>query len=144
GVNNSKVHQAIYDTNTEQRLRFLGFALSQRLKILKEYCTAYFLITTHDLEQFESQTGDTEGLVNYALSMENINFAALIVERPDMVKMSFRSKGSFSVRDFASNHFEGGGHKNASGGKSNLSLIKTEEKFLKVLELYKNALNQKQ
>lgn len=144
GVNNSKIHQAVYDTNTEQRLRFLGFALSQRLKIVKEYNTAYFLITSNDLDKFDSQTGDTEGLVNYALSLENINFAALIVERPEMVKMSFRSKGTFSVRDFASDHFEGGGHKNASGGKSNLSLTDTEKKFLNVLENYKSVLNQKQ
>lgn len=144
GVNNSKLHQAVYDTNTEQRLRFLGFALSQRLKIVKEYHTAYFLITSNDLERFDSQTGDTEGLVNYALSLENINFAALIVERTEMVKMSFRSKGDFSVRDFASSHFEGGGHKNASGGKSNLSLLDTEKKFLNVLDLYRNSLNQSQ
>lgn len=141
GVNNAKIHQAVYDTNTEERLRFLGFALSERLRIIKEYNTAYITITSKDLDRFDSQTGDTEGLVNYALSMEGINFAALMVERHEIIKISFRSKGDFSARDFASAHFEGGGHKNASGGKSNLSLQETEKKFVNELQNYKNLLN---
>lgn len=143
GVNNAKIHQAIYDSSTEQRLRFIGFSLYNRLHILQEFNTAYFIVTAEDLLKFESQTGDTEGLVNYALSLEYVKFAAIIVERPDMIKMSFRSKGDFSARNFASSHFEGGGHKNASGGKSNLSLSETEHKFVELLKLYKQELTQK-
>ncbi len=142
GVNNSKIHRNIYDSNTENRLRFIGFALSKKLVILKEYCLAYFAITNSELQEFNSQTGDTEGLVNYALSLEGVTMAAVIIERPDMVKLSLRSSGNFSVRDFASDHFEGGGHKNASGGKSHLSLLETEKKFLSLLPQYKTYLNQ--
>jgi bifunctional oligoribonuclease and PAP phosphatase NrnA len=140
GVDNSKIHQEIYDNNSEQRLRFLGYSFTERLTVMREFNTAYFVISGDDLIRFNSQTGDTEGLVNYALSLEGIVFAAIIVERPDMVKMSFRSKGDFSARDFASNNFEGGGHKNASGGKSNLSLYETEQKFVKAVASLKNEL----
>lgn len=142
GANNSKIHRNIYDNNTENRLRFIGFSLSKKLVILREFCTAYFAISENELAEFNSQTGDTEGLVNYALSLEGVMMAAVIIERPDMVKLSLRSSGAFSVRDFASNHFEGGGHKNASGGKSQLSLHETEKKFLSLLPQYKNQLNQ--
>lgn len=140
GVNNTKVHRLIYDNNTENRLRFLGYSLYNKLEILKEFKTAYFCITDEELKKFESQTGDTEGLVNYALSLEGIVMAVVMIERDDMVKISFRSAGDFSVREFAHQHFEGGGHKNASGGKSYLSLDETREKLLNLLPLYKNEL----
>ncbi|MFN8437323.1 MAG: bifunctional oligoribonuclease/PAP phosphatase NrnA [Cytophagales bacterium] len=141
GVDNAKVHQAVYDSNSENRLKFIGYSLYHCLHILPQYKTAYFVVPSDVLEKFSSQTGDTEGLVNYALSLDNVIFAAIIVERPDMVKMSFRSKGTFSARDFASEHFDGGGHKNAAGGKSVLGIKGTEEKFVKLLETYKNTLN---
>ncbi|MFQ3575063.1 MAG: bifunctional oligoribonuclease/PAP phosphatase NrnA [Cytophagales bacterium] len=141
GVNNTKVHRLIYDNNTENRLRFLGFSLYNKLEILREFKTAFFCITDDELKQFNSQTGDTEGLVNYALSLEGIVMAVVMIERDDMVKISFRSAGNFSVRDFAFKHFEGGGHKNASGGKSYESLEDTKKKLLNLLPLYKNELN---
>jgi phosphoesterase RecJ-like protein len=137
GINASKIHKFIFDTNSEDKLRFLGFALSEKLKVIKELHTAYFVISKAELELYHSQTGDTEGLVNYALSLEGIVMACLIIERSDAVKMSFRSKENFSVNQFARNHFEGGGHKNAAGGKSDLSLLATEAKFLEVLPQYK-------
>lgn len=141
GVNNSKVHRLVYDNNSESRLRFLGFALSEKLMVLNEYGVAYFAISAEELKRFNSQTGDTEGLVNYALSMEGITLAAIIIERPEGVKMSFRSSNDFSVNDFARNHFSGGGHKNAAGGLSKLSLKETEEKFLALLPQYKDSIH---
>jgi phosphoesterase RecJ-like protein len=141
GVNTSKVHQLIYDNNTETRLRFIGFSLSEKLIVLKEFHTAYFVINGNELARFESKTGDTEGLVNYALSINGINMAAVFIERPDAIKMSFRSKGDFSVNDFARKYFEGGGHRNAAGGRSSLSLIETEKKFLSTLPEYKTELS---
>ena len=92
------------------------------------------------MKKFNSKTGDTEGLVNYALSIEGIQFAAVIIDRSEDVKLSFRSIGDFSVNDFAGKHFEGGGHKNAAGGKSSLSFAETIEKFKGLLPLYKNEL----
>ncbi len=141
GVNTSKIHQQIYDNNTETRLRFLGYALSEKLIVLKEFHTAYMMLNGNELSRYDSKTGDTEGLVNYALSVSGVTMAAVIIERPDGIKMSFRSNGDFSVNDFARKYFEGGGHKNAAGGRSSLSLKETEKKFLSVLPEYKEALS---
>ena len=140
GANNSQVSKLIYDSNSVNRVKFLGFALSERLIVFPEYRTAYLAISADDLNKFNYQTGDTEGLVNYALSIENIVFAALIVERSHVVKISFRSVGNFSVSTFASKHFEGGGHKNASGGRSVTGLETTVKFFNELLLQYKNEL----
>lgn len=141
GVNTSNIHQLIYDNNTESRIRFLGFSLYEKLIVLKEFHTAYIVINGNELARFDSKTGDTEGLVNFALSINGITMAAVIIERPDGIKMSFRSKGDFSVNVFARKYFEGGGHKNAAGGRSSLSLKEAEKKFLSVLPEFKEQLS---
>ncbi len=140
GINTSRIHKQIFDNNSEEKLKFLGFALSEKLVVLKQYHTAYFVINHKELERYNSQTGDTEGLVNYALSLEGIVMACLIIERSDAVKLSFRSKENFSVNQFARDNFEGGGHRNAAGGKSDLNLKDTETKFLEALPHYENEL----
>lgn len=140
GADTAKVSKLIYDTNSVDRIRFVGFALSERLKVLPELRTAYFAISSEDLKKFNSKTGDTEGLVNYALSIEGIIFAAVIIDRTEAIKMSFRSIGDFSVNSFARKHFEGGGHKNAAGGKSDDSLEKTVSKFESLLSDYSKEL----
>lgn len=140
GINHSKVHRNIYDSYSIERLKFLGYCLSEKLQILPEYNTAYFVITKEELKKYNSQTGDTEGLVNYALAVKGICFATLIIDRTEMVKMSFRSVGDFDVNKFARDYFEGGGHKNAAGGKSNDSLENVEKKFLELLPIYKEQL----
>jgi bifunctional oligoribonuclease and PAP phosphatase NrnA len=144
GLEINKIHRLIYDNNTEERLRFLGFALSQKLKILPQYKTAYFSLTLAELKQFNTQTGDTEGLVNYALSIAGIRMATILIEKHDGVKMSFRSFGNLAVNEIASKYFEGGGHKNAAGGRASFSLAATEQKFLEVLEKYKDMLNEEE
>lgn len=140
GADNSKISRLIYDTNSVDKLKFLGFALSRRLVILPELQTAYFTISKKDLKKYNSQTGDTEGLVNYALSLDGIKIAALFTERKDAVKISFRSTEDVSVNKFAAKFFQGGGHKNASGGKSDLSLEETAEKFEKLIKENKKLL----
>ncbi|WP_026461764.1 DHH family phosphoesterase [Adhaeribacter aquaticus] len=140
GVNTSKIHRLIYDSHTESRLRFLGYALKDKLTIIREFKTAYIAITSDELKEYDSRTGDTEGLVNFALSIEGVVFAALFIERNTLVKMSFRSVGDFSVNDFARKHFEGGGHRNAAGGVSSLPITETVQKFISLLPLYKNDL----
>jgi len=141
GANIAMVSKLIYDTNTVNRLKFIGFALSEKLVVLKEYNTAYFAISEEELVRYSSRTGDTEGLVNFALSIENIVMAAVIIDRAEAIKISFRSVGDFPVNEFAKNHFEGGGHKNAAGGKSDLSLTETVKKFEALLPTYKDQLN---
>jgi bifunctional oligoribonuclease and PAP phosphatase NrnA len=143
GANVHKVSKLIYDSSTLERLRFLGFALSEKLQVLAEYNTAYIAITAEELQRYNSQTGDTEGLVNYALSIQGVVMAALIVDRSEAIKISFRSIGDFSVNAFARNHFEGGGHKNAAGGVSYQSLEETVEKFVALLPQYKEQLHAK-
>jgi phosphoesterase RecJ-like protein len=140
GVTTNKVQRLVYDNNTEEKLRFLGFALLEKLTVIREYRTAYFAITAEELARFNSQTGDTEGLVNYGLSIEGIIMAVIIIDRPENVRLSFRSVGDFSVNDLARKHFSGGGHKNAAGGKSDLTLDETVQKFLQLLPLYKTEL----
>ncbi|MCP3659017.1 MAG: bifunctional oligoribonuclease/PAP phosphatase NrnA [Bacteroidetes bacterium] len=117
GANVSEVSRKIYNTNSINKLRFLGFALSNRLVILERYHAAYFYIEKKDFLNFNLKTGDTEGLVNYALSLENINLAALITDKGDFIRLSLRSSGNIAVNEIAKNHFNGGGHKNAAGGK---------------------------
>lgn len=140
GADNSRVHKLVYDNNNEARLRMLGYILLNRLVVVKEFATAYIAITAEELKEFNSMTGDTEGFVNYALSIEGIVLAALIIDRTEAVKISFRSTGSFSVNKFARNHFDGGGHENASGGRSELSLTDTVAKFLALLPTYQEEL----
>lgn len=134
GADNSKISRLIYDTNSVNRLKFIGFALSRRLVILQDLKTAYFWISKKDLKKYDSQTGDTEGLVNYALSLDGIKIAALFTERKDGIKISFRSTEEVAINKFAATYFNGGGHKNASGGKSHLSLKETLDKFEKLIK----------
>ncbi|WP_373520064.1 bifunctional oligoribonuclease/PAP phosphatase NrnA [Aquiflexum sp.] len=140
GADNSKISRLIYDTNSINRLKFIGFAITRRLVIMEDLKTAFFAISKKDLRKYNSQTGDTEGLVNYALSLGGIKIAALFTEREDGVKISFRSTEDVAVNKFAATHFDGGGHKNASGGKSSLSLDDTTEKFQKLIKENYNIL----
>lgn len=140
GANVSKVGKLIYDNNSIDRIKFTGFALSERLVVLPDFNTAYFAISRADLRRFNSRTGDTEGLVNYALSIKGVVFACLITEREDGVKLSLRSKGEFPTNTFAREYFDGGGHQNASGGSSDLTLEKTVERFIGTLPKYKHLL----
>ncbi|WP_089377450.1 DHH family phosphoesterase [Lutibacter flavus] len=141
GAKNSLIHNHVYDTNSYSRLQLLGRALSN-LVVIDKLKTAYITLSQDELNQFNYQKGDTEGVVNYALSLEGVIFAAIFIEDIDqkIVKISFRSKGSFSVNKFARNHFDGGGHDNAAGGKSEISLKATVSKFLSIIPDYKNDL----
>lgn len=144
GVNTAKVSKLVYDSNSINRIKLLGFALGHRLKIIEKYSTAYISLSSEDLKSHNAQKGDTEGLVNYALSIKGIVMAALFKEGENMVKMSFRSVGSFSVNDFARTNFDGGGHNNAAGGVSkSMSLQEAIKKFEKLLPKYKSELNNK-
>ncbi len=133
GLDHARVHEEVNDSWTEGRMRFLGYVLIERMEVFKELNTAFISLSKKDLNLFNIKSGDTEGLVNYPLSIANIKFATLITERSDEVRLSFRSKGSFDVNAFARNYFEGGGHFNASGGKSNLNFVETIEKFKKII-----------
>jgi len=133
--------QFVYDTFSEDRLRLLGFAISNRMQVIDEFSTAIITLNKDDLNRFNFQIGDTEGVVNYPLSMNNAKMSVLITEKKDQIRFSFRSKGSFSVHELAKNHFSGGGHANAAGGSMKTSLSDAVEQLIKVLPYYKNQLN---
>ncbi len=140
GADPARVSKLIYDTNTLERMRLMGFVLNERLNVLPEFRTAYIPLRIEDLKKYSSQTGDTEGLVNFGLSIRNVKLAVLISERKENIKLSFRSLGNFSVNDFARKHFGGGGHRNAAGGQTTLSFDETLKKFLDLLPEYKSEL----
>ncbi|MDH5397191.1 MAG: bifunctional oligoribonuclease/PAP phosphatase NrnA [Cyclobacteriaceae bacterium] len=133
GADVSKVSRNIYDSNSVGRLRLLGHALSERLTVFPEYKTAFIALHQKDLQRFNAQTGDTEGFVNYALSITGVRLAALFSDSGDIIKISFRSTGDFSVNELARKYFNGGGHKNAAGGRSELPLEETINKFTNLL-----------
>ncbi|MEZ4756450.1 MAG: DHH family phosphoesterase [Flavobacteriales bacterium] len=117
GVDIEQVHQAIQDDNTESRLRLLGLLLSERMTILREERTVILTLNKEDLDRHHHQQGDTEGFVNYGLSLRGMRLSAYFMERTDGVKLSLRSKGNLAVDRFLREHFDGGGHVNAAGGR---------------------------
>ncbi len=141
GAENAKIHNNVYDTNSFGRLQLLGKALSNMV-VVDKLKTAYITLSQEELDEFNFEKGDTEGVVNYALSLEGIIFAVIFIEDVDqqIIKISLRSKGSFSVNKFSREHFDGGGHDNAAGGKSRVSLEATISKFLNVLPKYQKEL----
>ncbi len=140
GIDVSSIHRRLFDNLSLEKLQLLGFVLSEKLKVLPEYKFAYITLTTDELKRYRSKMGDTEGMVNYALSVEGVVMAAILIDRGDEIRMSFRSVGDFSVRELASRHFNGGGHRNAAGGRSRLPLAETEDWLLSVLPLYQEQL----
>ncbi|OIQ96014.1 bifunctional oligoribonuclease and PAP phosphatase NrnA [mine drainage metagenome] len=141
GFNHSIIHENIYDNFLENRLRFIGNALLNRMDVLYEYNTALMFIPKSDIQKYDIKTGDTEGLVNYLLTIQGIKFGAIVIDRDEERKWSFRSKGNFDVNTFARLHFEGGGHFNAAGGRSSDSLEKTVNHFYQIIKQYEYQLN---
>ena len=130
GVDNTAIPSLLFDNSSYNRLQLLGRAL-QNMIIHPQYKTAYITLSQQELDEFNYIKGDTEGIVNYGLSIKGIDFAAIFIENKDenIIKISFRSQGDFDVNQFARDHFNGGGHRNAAGGKSDLSLQETQQKF---------------
>ena len=133
GLNVKEINDLVYNNSSEQRLRLLGFAISEKLAYRPESRAAYFSLSIGELKRFKEEPGFTEGIVNYGLAIRGVDFAALLTEKEDIVKLSFRSKGSLNVNRFARDHFNGGGHVNAAGGRSRDSLDKTIEKLERLL-----------
>lgn len=133
GLNHTLVHEYIYDSFLENRLRFIGHVLTNRMEVFYEFNTALIYVPKSDLLKYDIKTGDTEGLVNYPLSIQGIKMAAIVIDRDEERKWSFRSKGNVDVNTFARRFFEGGGHFNAAGGRSSASLEDTVKTFKKVL-----------
>ncbi|MBY0244419.1 MAG: bifunctional oligoribonuclease/PAP phosphatase NrnA [Sphingobacteriaceae bacterium] len=140
GAEHWRIHQLVYDNTTEDRLKFLGHCLTNNLEVLKDFNTAIISVTAEDLKKYNVMTGDTEGIVNYALSIGGVKLAAFVVERSDKVKLSLRSTGDFPANEICKLYFNGGGHKNAAGGFSDLNLQDTVTYLKTILDKYKTQL----
>lgn len=142
GADNSAIHEKVYDTFTEMRLRLLGYCIKDKLQLFPEHKTALIYLNKEELKEYQVSTGDTEGIVNYALAINGIKMAVFIVERKELIKLSFRSKGDFPANEVARKYFSGGGHRNAAGGQSTDSLEATVQRLISILPEYHELLNQ--
>ncbi len=140
GAKSNLIYDAIYDNYSESRTRFIGFCLCEKLQIIKEFHTALIVVSAEELKQYRIVTGDSEGLVNYGLSISGIKLSALIIDRTVARKMSFRSKGNFPANEFARKYFNGGGHFSAAGGESQEPIAIVEGKFKSALLDYEEIL----
>ena len=136
----NEIHRLVYDTFSENRLRLLGYAIN-KMEVLDEYATAIIALSKSELDSFDYHVGDTEGIVNYPLSLKKVKMSVLITERQEQIRLSFRSKGDFSVHELSNKHFKGGGHTNAAGGTLNCTIEEAVEKLKSVLPEYKDLLN---
>ncbi|HAN18162.1 MAG TPA: DHH family phosphoesterase [Bacteroidales bacterium] len=140
GIDKDRIYWNVYDNFSADRMRLLGYCLHKKMEVFPEYHAAIISITKDELKEFNFAPGDSEGFVNLPLSIKNIRFTAIFIERDKQIKISFRSKGNFSVNKFAEENFNGGGHKNASGGYSYVSLDETLKKFRELLPKYQTEL----
>lgn len=136
GIDKNNIYSAVYDSFTEDRMRLQGYCMQEKMRVLSEYNTAYISLTDEELQRFKHRKGDTEGFVNIPFGIKGIRFTALFVEKKDRIKISFRSRGSFPVNRVASEHYRGGGHINAAGGDSFLTMEETLAQFESILKEY--------
>ena len=142
GISHFEIHNKIYDNNKPERLKLLSHALG-KITIIDGFNSCYISLSQEELDKFNYEKGDTEGIVNYGLSIKDIKFAIIFMEniKDDVIRISLRSRGDFDVNEFSKNVFGGGGHKNAAGAVSKLGLNETINYFLKSIENYKELLN---
>jgi len=137
GINSSNIHDLIYDNSSADRMKLLGYCINDKLLLYPKNNAAIISLTNTELEKYNFKKGDTEGIVNYALAIKDINIAVLVVERGDVVKLSLRSKGSIKVNIIANKYFNGGGHTNAAGG---ISYISVDETIIKLENIFKDKI----
>jgi phosphoesterase RecJ-like protein len=129
GLNHANIHNNIFDQNSVSKINLLGYAL-QKIKIDKISSLAYLVLSQKELEQFNFQKGDSEGFVNYCLSIKNIKNAVFLREDKNLIKISLRSKGDVKMNEFSHKFYAGGGHQNAAGAAVESNDINTVTKKL--------------
>lgn len=139
-IDTDYIQSAVFHNFSADRMKLLGYCLNEKMLVFPEYRAAVIGLTMEELDRYNFIPGDSEGFVNYPLSINNIVFSALFIEKEGYVKASFRSKGDFPANEFSRDHFNGGGHLNAAGGESELNFQETMEKFTQLLPQYKHQL----
>ncbi len=142
GINKDEIYRKVFNTYTADRMRLMGYVLAEKMKIFAEQKTALIVLTAEEQEKFNFQKGDAEGFVNMPLSIDGVVFSVFLREDPDKIKISLRSQGSFPANEFSARFFNGGGHLNAAGGESYMSLEETISLFENALPEYTEQLNQ--
>ncbi len=139
-IEKDRIYSRVYDSFSEDRMRLQGYCMLEKMVVLPTYHTGYISLTDEELKRFNHRKGDTEGFVNIPFAVKGVRFTALFVEKRDRIKISFRSRGSFPVNRIAADHYQGGGHINAAGGDSFLSMEETLSRFESLLPLYTKQL----
>ncbi len=140
GIDQDYIHGQVFDNYSADRMRLMGYCLNECMEVFPEYHAAVMYLSKETQKKFNFVPGDSEGFVNYPLSIKGIHFSTLFTEKDDMVKASFRSKGEFPANEFASENFNGGGHRNAAGGEVYASLTETLDRYRKLLPVYQELL----
>jgi phosphoesterase RecJ-like protein len=140
GADKDRIHDEVYNQFSAWRMKLLGYSLEQKMKVLTNLNTAYIALTRNELSRYHHKKGDTEGFVNYPLSIAKVKFSVLFTEQEDHVKLSLRSRGTFPANEFATRFFNGGGHVNAAGGRFFGTMEEALDHFEKVLESYRALL----
>lgn len=141
GIDKDLIYSNIYDSYSESRMKLMGYCMSEKMVVLPGLNAAYISLSQEELDRFNHQVGDTEGFVNIPFSIKGIKLSALFIEKKNLVKISFRSKGDISVDRIAADHFNGGGHINAAGGETTMSMEEAIRSFETVLTKYKDELS---
>lgn len=136
GIDIPSINNAIYNSFSEGRIRLLGYSINDKMVVIHRHGVAYIALTEAELRRFNFQMGDSEGFVNYPLSIKSIRMSAMFTQTRNYIRISLRSRGDVDVNVFARRYFEGGGHKNASGGKSFLTLQETIDRFRSAVDEY--------
>ena len=136
GIDIPKIYNNVYNSFTEGRARLFGYVINRKMKTLRKGTVAHLSITEEEMRRFWFQQGDSEGFVNYPLTIKKMKMSAIFVEHHDFIRVSLRSRGKVDVNVFAARYFNGGGHKNAAGGKSFVSMEETIRRFEQAVEEY--------
>lgn len=142
GVDKDQISALVYDNFSADRMKLLGYSLNEKMVVLPQYRTSYISLSREELNSYSFCPGDTEGFVNYPLSIKNVMLSVFFVEAMNHIKVSIRTRGNFSANEFSASHFNGGGHKNAAGGKLFCSLSEAIQLLESILPSYEKALHQ--
>ena len=136
GIDIPRLYNNVYNSFTEGRARLFGYVINRKMKTLLQGRVAYLSLTEEEMRRYWFQQGDSEGFVNYPLSIKKMKMTAMFSEQQDSIRISFRSRGNVDVNTFARRYFNGGGHMNAAGGKSYDTMEKTIQRYIDAVNEY--------
>ncbi len=131
GIRIPEIHNSVYNSYTEGRARLFGYVIHRKMKTLEKGKAAYMSLMEDEMRRYRFQQGDSEGFVNYPLTIKKVKMSAMFLAHHKFIRVSLRSRADVDVNLFARKYFNGGGHKNAAGGKSFVSMEETIEHYIR-------------